>query len=782
MKTEKLPRPMLKNLLLPAGIILLGPGVSPAADKVDFSHDVLPILKANCAECHTDGTYKGKLSIDTREALLESESAIPGKSSESEFITRLTHEDPDERMPKKADPLSPEQVATLKNWIDQGMPWEPGFTFKSSSWEAPLKPRSPKLPGPASRNPVDQLIGVYQAEREIAPPPPADDVAFLRRIHLDLIGTLPSPADIAAFAQDRSPDRRRKVATALLARDADYAAHWMSFWNDLLRNDYAGTGFIDGGRKQITGWLYQALYTNLSYDRFVRELISPGDASQGFIKGIKWRGQVNASQVPEVQFAQNISQVFLGENMKCASCHDSFINDWKLTDAYGLAAIIAAKPLEMHRCDKPTGEMAKPKFIFPELGEITGSTPTERLEQTAALMTSPDNGRLTRTIANRLWQRLLGRGIVEPVDIMANEPWSPDLLDYLAVHLSSSGYDLKNLLLLITSSDAYAASTVTPHQGPPEEFVFRGPTARRLTAEQFLDAVWQITATTPNKIDAGVKIPTEPVPSATGAPAFSAKWIWAHPNFHQAGGGETALFRKSLRLDQVPENAAAIITCDNTYQISVNGKRVGSDENWEQAEIYGIAKHLKVGENLIEIEGHNLTSSPNPAGLLVVLRLGDTFLSGDPSWQATLKGSPDWKPASVIGRPVWGDAILGQVRGLASKAAPQVKSQVRASLLRSNLLMRALGRPNREQVVTTRPAELSTLQALELNNGKDFVSLLERGAQRRPDLTPQQLYAEALGRAPSPKEQEIAKQILESQGVADLLWAVFMLPEFQIIR
>ena len=264
------------------------------------------------------------------------------------------------------------------------------------------------------------------------------------------------------------------MAAALLGRNTDYAAHWLSFWNDLLRNDYAGTGFIDGGRKQITGWLYEALVSNKPYDQFVRELINPSDASQGFIKGIKWRGQVNASQVQEVQFAQNISQVFLGENMKCASCHDSFINDWKLTDAYGLAAIIAAKPLDMHRCDKPTGEIAKPKFIFPELGDITGSTPQERLKQTAALMTSPENGRLTRTIANRLWQRLLGRGIVEPVDIMANEPWSPDLLDFLASQLSFTGYDLKKLLLLITTSDAYAAASVAPHQGTPEDYASAG--------------------------------------------------------------------------------------------------------------------------------------------------------------------------------------------------------------------------------------------------------------------------------------------------------------------
>ena len=92
--------------------------------------------------------------------------------------------------------------------------------------------------------------------------------------------------------------------------------------------------------------------------------------SEGFILGIKWRGNVNASQKPELQFAQNVSQVFLGINMKCASCHDSFIDRWTLAQTYGLAAVCANGPLEMYRCDKPLGKMAEAAWMFPELGQI----------------------------------------------------------------------------------------------------------------------------------------------------------------------------------------------------------------------------------------------------------------------------------------------------------------------------------------------------------------------------------------------------------------------------
>src|SRR5207244_4047594 len=111
-----------------------------------------------------------------------------------------------------------------------------------------------------------------------------------------------------------------------------------------------------------------------------------------------------------------------------------------------------------------------------------------------------DNGRFARTIANRFWHRLLGRGIVRPVDVLANKPWSEDLLDYLGVYLADQGYDLVKLQEHILTSRAYQAQPVPQAQEPPAEgYVYRGPELRRLTAEQFLDAVWQLTHTAPAK-------------------------------------------------------------------------------------------------------------------------------------------------------------------------------------------------------------------------------------------------------------------------------------------
>ena len=380
---------------------------------------MLPILQQRCAKCHTNGRYEGDISFDTRAAMLESGAAEAGASAESTIIARVTDEDPETRMPLKAPPLSSEEIEALRRWIDDGLPWQEGFSFKKDAYEPPLKPRRPELPPvtAASDNPVDRIVMAYWQEHGVEPPKSLGDAAFYRRVSLDLVGLLPTIEEVKSYESDSSPDKRARLVRRLLDNRVAYADHWLTFWNDLLRNDYVGTGYINGGRKQITTWLYRALVENMRYDQFVRALVNPSKESAGFANGFVWRGQVNASQRPELQFAQNVGQVFLGVNLKCASCHDSFIDNWKLTDSYGLAAIYSREPLQIHRCDVPTGKIAEPYFLFSELGRVEPTAPRkERLATLANLMTASDNGRLTRTIVNRLWDRLMGRGLVFPVD------------------------------------------------------------------------------------------------------------------------------------------------------------------------------------------------------------------------------------------------------------------------------------------------------------------------------------------------------------------------------
>ena len=487
---------LLPILFLPLTVPLIVAAVEPlppaAARAVDFKKDIQPMFEAACVKCHAKGKDKGGFSLETRESFLKGgdtePGAVVGKSGESYIVELVAGLEPDSVMPKKGTRWTPEQVGLLRAWIDQGAVWPAGISFAKPPPEN-LQPRPVALPSRPNVHPVDQLLGDYLAAKGLNFPAPVDDRIFVRRVSLDLVGLLPTAEQVDAFLANPAPDKRAQLVRRLLGDKRHYADHWLTFWNDLLRNDYKGTGFIDGGRKQISGWLYQALIDNKPYDRFVAELVNPTRASEGFSRGIIWRGNVNASMLPPMQAAQNVSQVFLGVNLKCASCHDSFVNDWSLADAYGLAAVYADEPLELIHCDKPTGKKSTPRFLYSEVGTLDPSLPkAQRLQRLAEIITSPQNGRLSRTIVNRLWARLMGRGLVEPLDDMEQRAWNRDLLDWLAEDFVAHGYDLKRTLEMICTSSAYQLPTVES-PGEKDEFVFRGPLTRRLTAEQFSDAL-----------------------------------------------------------------------------------------------------------------------------------------------------------------------------------------------------------------------------------------------------------------------------------------------------
>ena len=611
--------------LVGLGLLASSDSIAIAAADIDFTRDVRPILEARCVECHAYGRAKGDFSLETRASMLaHGDAVVPGDASASLLLALVRGDDPESFMPPTGKRLDAAQIEILTRWIDEGAAWPDDAAFRNA-WTPPLRPRRPAVPDGLATHPIDRFIEAHAEANRVELAPLVDDRAFARRASLDLVGLPPSPEALEALLADPSTDRHERFVRRLLEDRGAYAEHWLSFWNDLLRNDYRGTGYIDGGRTQITAWLLGALESNLPYDAFVATLVNPTPDAAGFAKGIVWRGEFNSAQSPPMQFSQNVAQVFLGENLKCASCHDSFIDAWTLEDAYGLAAIWSETPLELHRCDIPTGRIATARFPFREIGDVDPNAPRPvRLAQLAALMASPENGRVARTLVNRLWARLFGRGLVEPVDSMSSEPWSPDLLDWLAADFADHGFDVQRLLVLIATSEAYRRAAVPADAD--EAFVFRGPVPRRLTAEQMLDSIWMV---------------TEAGPAARLAPS-------------SPGGSASPL--------------------------------------------------------------------------------------------------------------------------------------VRAAVVAADPIMRSLGRPNREQVVTTRPQDLSMLQALEFTNGAAYADLMRRAgatiAARAGDPI-ETIFVGLLARRPTPEERAIAEAILanapDDEGCADLLWTVTMLPEFQLL-
>ncbi|MBI5769157.1 MAG: DUF1549 domain-containing protein [Verrucomicrobia bacterium] len=809
---------------------------APAARPIDFARDIQPIFEASCVQCHARGKSKGAFSLETRRDFLEGGDAgapaVAGRGAESHVVELISGLNPESVMPKKGKQLTRDQVAVFRAWIDQGMPWPDTITFFKHE-PANLRPRElaaialPAASAARFANPLDRLIDAYFAKNQIAWPQSVDDRTFARRAWLDTIGVLPVPAELDAFLADRAPDKRAKLVSRLLADPQRYAEHWLTFWNDLLRNDYRGPGYTDGGRKAITAWVYTALARNLPYDQFVRQLINPGAEAEGFANGILWRGAVNASMVPPMQAAQGIAQVFLGVNLKCASCHDSFINEYTLNDSYGLASIYATGPLEIAECDKPTGHTAKVKFLYAELGDIDGrAAPATRKQQLAEIITGRQNGRLPRTIVNRLWQRFIGYGLVEPVDEMDKPAWSPEVIDWLAEDLVAHRHDLKHTMARILTSRAYQLPAVNLRE-TEERYVFRGPAVRRLSAEQFSDALHTLAGLPYARADGKLNRHAALSPAAAALP-LQPKWIWGDASGATKCAPATYVFKRTVTLPAAPTDGRFVIAADDNYTIRINGKAGGNSgrRNSTNADWLDVKALLRAGANEIEITVANMPPDDgrlasfntdarpdpdSPAGLLLYayVRTGDTvadFVS-DKNWSTTELvppsndrfGKPVVKPPVEVGAATelggldlapwkFGQSFLD----LAAADRDRLSVQ-RASLVNADPLMTALGRPNREQVITVRQTTATTLQALELTNGATLAKLLKQGAEKiaaagavDTDALVAGIFVQSVSRPPTAAEQRLALQVVGSparaEGVEDLLWAVTMLPEFQLIR
>ena len=210
---------IIATFLLFVGFFLASTLSAEEGQRVDFAHEIVPILKEHCIECHGGDKSKGGMSINTRRLFLEGEAAVPGDAMGSLFLELIEDPDPEYRMPSDDNPQVPEaQVALLKQWVNEGMDWEAGYTFGGPTYEPPLRPRSPELPAivDGRDHPVDRLIDSYLATGDRPLPESIDDSTFLRRVSLDLVGLLPTAEEARALLADSSPNKRDRLIDDLL--------------------------------------------------------------------------------------------------------------------------------------------------------------------------------------------------------------------------------------------------------------------------------------------------------------------------------------------------------------------------------------------------------------------------------------------------------------------------------------------------------------------------------------------------------------------------------------
>lgn len=407
-----------------------------------------------------------------------------------------------------------------------------------------------EFPRPPAHNFVDELVWDKLQQMGVQPAELCDDATFLRRIYLDVIGTLPTAAEARKFLADPGPDKRRQLIDQLLQRE-EYAIYWSLRWSDLLKVDANALG--SPSSVAMHRWLRQQFAMNRPYDQLVRELLS----ARGNLQ-VEGPAPFYATLNQPKELASATSQLFLGVRIECAECHHHPFERWSQHDFYALASfftglkkktlpdgskalvtqpgtdlrhprtgeLVPAAGLGVATIAEPipdasqqpasptnapqTGVDRKPQAIVAASQPVDSTAANDRRLALAAWMTEESNPFFARAMANRIWAHYFGRGLVEPIDDMraTNPATNEPLLEALAKHLRDVDYDLHAFTRTLLNSRVYqqasgdpplaesARAAVNGSSGPAAAEVnqyFAEASYRPLAAEVLLDAICQTT-------------------------------------------------------------------------------------------------------------------------------------------------------------------------------------------------------------------------------------------------------------------------------------------------
>jgi hypothetical protein len=353
---------------------------------------------------------------------------------------------------------------------------------------------------PIAGNYIDELVGQKLNKIRILPSDLCTDEEFLRRVTIDITGTLPTEDEYHAFIADADPAKRARLIDTLLERK-EFSEIWAMKWAELLmikttNQVSAKSAFL------YYSWLTDKIAGNVPLDKMVQELLS---ATGGTFKN----PATNYYQIERdtLKTAENIAQVFFGIRTQCAQCHNHPFDRWTMDDYYSFAAFfsqIGRKQSEDYReiivfnsgggdVRHPVGgRVMPPKYLGAAVPDVTGK---DRREVLAQWLTSPENPFFAPSVANRVWAHFFGRGIVEPVDDVrvSNPASNPELFQKLGAKLVEYKYDFKSLVRDICNSHAYQRSTARNESNASDERNFAHGNVRRIPAEQLLDCISQAT-------------------------------------------------------------------------------------------------------------------------------------------------------------------------------------------------------------------------------------------------------------------------------------------------
>ena len=353
----------------------------------------------------------------------------------------------------------------------------------------------PDLP---ENNFIDTYVNRRLQQLNILPSAGCNDAEFLRRVYLDIIGTLPTVDEAKSFLSDTHPDRRSMLVDQLLQRP-EYADYWALKWSDLLRVNRRELGHKRAF--EYYNWIRRSCAENKPLDQFVRELL----LAEGPMTDVPAANFYKVVDKPD-KMASAVSQIFLGVRIECAQCHHHPFDRWSQTDFYGMQAFFNQVSFKTSMRGEIIQATGNAKTLHPRTGQEVfahalntqmpdTSLATDPRKMLVDWMTANDNPMFAHNLANRMWAHFMGLGLVEPVDDfrVTNPPSNPELLDALAKSFVEKRFDVKNLIRTITSSLAYQRSGTVNNTNSTDEQNYSRFLFKQLEAEVLLDAVCQTT-------------------------------------------------------------------------------------------------------------------------------------------------------------------------------------------------------------------------------------------------------------------------------------------------
>jgi hypothetical protein len=355
-------------------------------------------------------------------------------------------------------------------------------------------------PTPPEDTRIDQLVFGKLKQLQIQPSDLCSDSDFLRRATLDLTGRLPTLEETQQFHADNSPAKRSALVDRLLASD-DHARFWSLKWSDLLRVN--SKRLTRSGVHKFRRWLFDIVKNDVPLNQFARELLTATGSTQQNAPAAYWKASRD-----EIDATETTAQLFLGIRIQCAKCHNHPFEKWTQDDYYGTAAAFnrvgrkeTGLPDDEMIFVKAGGEVTQPrtgrtmKVRLLLSGDVDVPADQDRRAVFADWLVGNSNPFFAKSLANRIWGHVVGKGIVDPVDDFrdSNPPSNPELLDYLASELISSNFSARHLIRTIMNSRVYQLSSQRNRYNADDETYFSHASTRMLTADQLLDAICSVT-------------------------------------------------------------------------------------------------------------------------------------------------------------------------------------------------------------------------------------------------------------------------------------------------